>query len=180
MLGLKHAKPLSDKKILQYAKKYNIDRFNIYKLDTAFGVHLSSLESMQHDSEAAYNLGQPQQYLLFDKKGKLLSFNVSVHMDHAHGSINWNTGNCFNTFPPKSYATISTNINFSSLRPFFIPISEPKDNKGTMYDCVIIWNHYMGKQSEDLIKTALKNLQEYTSDRTVALYFVNDDSYFAK
>jgi hypothetical protein len=83
-------------------------------------------------------------------------------------------------FPPKSYAALSLNINYSSLRPFFIPISEVKDNKNTMYDCVIFWNHFMGKPSKALILTALKNLQEYTSDRTVALYFVNDDGYFAK
>src|SRR6185312_5990397 len=100
MLGLMHAKPLSDHKIEQYAKKYNIDRFNIYKLDTAFGVHLRSLEDVQHDSETAYNLGQPLQYMLFDRNGKLLSYNVNIHMDHAHGNVDWNTGNCFNVFPP--------------------------------------------------------------------------------
>jgi hypothetical protein len=169
LMGGKHATALSDKKIEQYAKKYNIDRFNIYKLDTGYAQLLTVMKTMPYSSSTAQNMSLPIQYLLFDKNGRLLS----------HVVDNWDAGG-FNFFPPHSADPIDTSITLSILKPYFMALQEPKDNKGTIYSCVIFWNRFNGKQSKALVTTALKNLQEYTSDRTVALYFVNDDNFFSK
>jgi hypothetical protein len=111
------------------------------------------------DSQMIKNALQPIQALYFDTAGQLLSYHVNCYVG-GFPNINWNKGNYFAQFPPRTRVPLPAPQTYGTLLPFLHPIratdSLPADRSGRPL-IVVFWNYQLFRQSSNLIKLVQKN-----------------------
>jgi len=179
--GFHKPKNLSFSEQLQLAKKYQIDKENIYSLDTGFKTFLDSLQSLQNlldsnyqKNSITYKMNQPLIYIYFNGEHQL-SFLNNCYAG-GYPNLNWNSGNVLDSFPPHTTAPIDTLLKFSDLKRFLLPVQAQNHFSGDQ-SVIVFWNYFGGRQTSKFIKAILKNRS--LSLTPVNYYFVNNDAYLS-
>lgn len=177
--GVKQPKQLTASQIQHSAVKYGADTNRLYVADT-FLIKLlkDSIETKtvtKHISpEIKKELLQPLQYMLFDNDGKLIKFMTNCYAMPGIAGLRFDKG--FDVFPPDVPGDVDSNFTFSQLAPYLLPTESTKPTiKNADYTCVVVWNRYMTRNTRRLIKAINNNLQQYTKDKRIAVYYVNND-----
>ena len=176
--GLKKLKPIDQKTILQYSKKYNIPSADSYKLDTSYITFLASLDTTQYKEERK-NHYQPLQALYFNQAGQLQSFQINCYAG-GFPNLNWDRNEIFSTFPPQQQAPVDSILPLGTLLHYLQPLSQSKEFTAEDLDYVVIvfWSRFMGRQSKRLIRFVQENANLGT-DLSTKIIYVNNDNLFA-
>lgn len=172
--GIKEAKPVDEKTIVKYAKKYHIPIADAYQIDSTYLYFLSSFDTA-HFQEAIQNHYQPLQALYYDKSGKLISFQVNCYAG-GFPNLNWERNNAMKTFPPKIQAPLDTIVPLRKHLTYLLPLTTTTPFSLNDYDIVTIvhWNRLMGRQSKRLIKLVQTNSK--LAKQRVKVVYVNTDN----
>jgi hypothetical protein len=177
--GLKEPRPLTEKEIAYYAKKYEIPNGLTYQLDTSYFTYLFSLDTTL--ALQRKNHYQPLQALYYDKQGQLVSFHINCNAG-GFPNLQWNRDGILNTFLPKSQTTLDTIVQLSTQFRFLKPLGNTQDNFSSFsnYDYVVViyWNHFLTRQTKRFIKSFTRNCAN-SNEKKVALVFVNNDNIYA-
>lgn len=179
LYGVKKIKPVDDKIIARYSKKYNIPPADNYELDTTYFSYLASLDTTKYKLEIK-NHYQPLQALYFNNSGSLISFHVNCYAG-GFPNLKWNMNQNMATFPPKQQAPIDSVISLNKLVTFLKPLNTTSTFRVADYDYVVIvfWNRFMGRQSKRLIRFVQENCK-LENVKKVKLIYANTDNLFSR
>jgi len=186
--GIKSEKFLTDDQIIALAHKHKFDQYSLAKLKDDYKQFLLQMKkdtsanlvapgNTRYASSTAHDMGQPLQYMLFNKDDQLISYFINCYAK-GFPNLKWNKGGIFDVFPPRSQSPIDTAVSWSSLQAHFIWLTPKQTGLNSNYTCVVYWDHLMGRQSRRLIKTVLRNYKTYDPKESIHLVFVNNDNYF--
>ena len=176
--GIKKLKPISEKTILNYSKKFNIPLSDSYELDTSFISFVYSIDTLQYKAQRK-NHCQPLQALYYDKSGQLQSFHINCYAG-GFPNLNWDRNSTLTQFPPKQQAPIDSILPLYKQLNYLRLLSSTEKINTDNYDFLVIvyWNRFMGRQSKRLIKFIQTNCKLNT-DKKVKILYVNNDNAFA-
>lgn len=191
--GIRSVKPLSDKAIVRVAHRYGIEKESLYTVDS--GNYYRFLRQIKKNKKqagfsmsftaggmiwgdgTAHGLGQPLQYLLFDRNGKLVSWHINC-ITGGWPNLKWNRNGNFDIFPPPAGTQIDSNITLELLQPYWRPVQHSGTTAQGDYTCVVYWARFMGRQSRRLVHLARGNAAKVSPGMKITYLFVNDDNYF--
>lgn len=184
MYGFKKHKNLTDEQIVRYAKKHNFNNYNIYKTSDSYEPFIKELKPT--DKDTADNnkalrkaLSQPLQYMLFDSTGKLIVHTINCYAG-GFPNLQWNRDGAFEQFPPRPLVPFEDNgIYFQQIQPHVSALDTSTSSAKYDYTCIVFWDRFMGRQSNRLIKYALKNIEEERKKGTkINVLLVNNDNMY--
>ena len=111
------------------------------------------------DSQVINNAAQPMQALYFDTAGRLVSYHVNCYVG-GFPNLNWNKGNYFAQFPPRTRVPLPAPPTYEAMRTFLHPI-RVTDSLPAIQQArpliVVFWNYQLFRQSKNLIELVRKN-----------------------
>ncbi len=174
--GLHSIKQFNDHEIIKIALKYGIDSNEIYKINER--EYLTFAKS-KNDSSITKDLLQPLQVIYFSANNKI-EFQLLNCDVGGFPVLQWNRYGTFDNFPPSwlSLSPPDSTLNSMKFFEFIVPIngsSEP--SLGGNGALVVIWNHFFGRNSKQLIELIIAYRETIPED--IPLYFVNTDNLYA-
>ncbi len=178
LYGIKKIKPVDEKTIVRYAKKFNFRDVDSYELDTAYFSYLFSLDSTKYKTQIK-NHYQPLQALYYDNSGHLISFQMNCYAG-GFPNLKWDRNEILTTFPPKQQATIDSIVSLDKQIKYLKPLSQTSKFYVDNYDYIVIvyWNRFMGRQSKRLIHFVQEN-SKLEKEKKVKIIYANTDNIFA-
>ncbi len=184
MYGFKKHKNLTDEQIVRYAKKHNFNNYNIYKTSDSYEPFIKELKPTAKDTadnnkalrKALY---PPLQYMLFGSTGKIIFLTINFYAG-GFPNLQWNRDGAFEQFPPRPLVPFEDNgIYFQQIQPHVSALDTSTSSAKYDYTCVVFWDRFMGRQSNRLIKYALKNIEEERKKGTkINVLLVNNDNMY--
>lgn len=179
MYGIKKTKSLTEEKIIEQAKKYNIPLANNYILDTSFYHFLASLKDTSL-AIAKNNHAQPLQVLYYDKlkNWQMVSYHVNCYAG-GFPNLKWNRDGVFNTFIPEQQAPLDDLLTVKKHLEYVRSLIGVQPFNTINYDYIVIvyWSKFMGRQSKRLIKLVQDNTK-LSNGKKVKVIYVNNDNFF--
>ncbi|MEI6091639.1 MAG: hypothetical protein WCR42_14380 [bacterium] len=177
-MGMRLPKPLNEKQIYKYAKKYDVPLTDCYDLDTNYVYSLKNIDTTRYKESRKSHI-QPLQALYYYNTGYLQSFHINCY---AQGwpDLKWDRDGILATFPPLQQAPIDSLLPLDSLIRYIKPLSKTVkfDVKDYDYIVVVFWNRWWVKNSERLIHFIQGNCK-LTTNQKVKIIYVNNDNMFA-
>ncbi len=177
--GMKKIKPIKEKTINRYAKRYHIPLEDSYEMDTSYFTFLFSHDSIRYKKQIKNHV-QPLQVLYFDKTRQLVSFHINCYAG-GFPNITWNRNDIMTVFPAKEQAPLDSILTFEKQLSFLRPLKQTEKLIPEKYDYVVIvyWCKFMTRQSKRLVRFAQNNALLEKNQR-VKLVYVNGDNVFTK
>lgn len=179
MYGIKKTKSLTEEKVIQQAKKYNIPLADNYVLDTSFYRFLASLKDTSL-AIAKNNHAQPLQVLYYDKlkNWQMVSYHANCYAG-GFPNLKWNRNGVFNNFIPQQQAPLDDILTVKKQFEYIRPLTGVQPFNTVEYDYIVIvyWSRFMGRQSKRLIQLVQDNAK-LANDKKVKLIYVNNDNFF--
>ncbi len=123
------------------------------------------------------NLSQPIQILYFHNDS-MISYHVNCQAKGSLFGINWNTGDRFGSFPPKTAVSgPSKYLSMKDLQKTYPQIS-PSDNKP--YTIVLFWTNMFYRISKSAFNSIIENMENFDKKDSCSVYLINDDSFFSE
>jgi len=178
MYGIKKTKSLTEEKIIEQAKKYNIPLANNYVLDTSFYHFLASLKDTSL-AIAKNNHAQPLQVLYYDKlkNWQMVSYHANCYTG-GFPNLKWNRNGVFNSFIPEQQAPLDDLLTVKKHLEYVRSLTGVQPFNTINYDYIVIvyWSKFMGRQSKRLIKLVQDNAK-LAIDKKVKVIYVNNDNF---
>ena len=178
-LGVKKSKILSDKQIVKWSEKFEIDKTDLYKLDIeAYGKAVKSV----NDSFVEKDLYQPLQVKSFSSTGVKQAHLINCIMQ-GFPEIDWNTWCSLDSFPmaQNKAPKIKSPFSFEQELSFLIPLDKSEVSMSKIYNqeeiIIVYWSRSMNKRSEELINE-IKEYVKWYSDHDISVLYVNNDNYY--
>lgn len=177
MYGMKKTKPIDEKSITDYSKKYNIPSADSYEIDTSYLTFLYSLDTALYEKQT-HNHYQPLQALYYDKTGNLQSFQINCNAG-GFPNLKWDRNEIMTTFPPKQQTLLDSILPFKIQLKYLRPLSQTQSFLAGSYDYIVVvyWSKFMGRQSKRLIHFVQENCKLAT-DKNVKIIYANSDNIF--
>lgn len=180
--GMNEPEMQSDENILQAAKKYNIEKDVLYKIDSTYFNYV--MENYEDPSKGCLsNLLQPLQALYFDSDKKLISHIINCRFQ-GYPNLKWNRNGTFDTFVPSLDSTMQCEgLDYDDLLTYAKNISDTKNINDLQleksdYYVVVIWNIWMGRQAKNFIKQIKENALLSEDSKISIIYLNSDNVYF--
>ena len=175
LLGFRNPKPLSDEKIVKYARKAGIENEHLYKIDPRLFEAFDTLAN----TTLRNDLMQPLQLLYFDS-----SDSAKLHLPNCYIGgyplLLWNNEGSFDHYPPeqKLFREIDTTIYKPHLLYYIQPLSGsifyPEDFNGEVL--VILYSRLLHKNVKHLV--GLMNTYQDKFPQAKVVYVNIDNGYF--
>lgn len=177
MYGMKKTKPIDEKLIANYSRKYKIPSADSYEIDTLYPYFLYSLDTTLYE-EQIHNHYQPLQALYYDKKGNLKSFQVNCNAN-GFPNLKWDRNEIMTTFPPKQQTPLDSILPLQTQLKYLRPLAQTQRflTEGYDYIVVVYWSRFMGRQSKRFIHFVQENCKLAT-DKKVKIVYANADNIF--
>ena len=176
-------KYLSQKDLEILRKEFNLPKEKTFRLDTNYIHYLFSLDTLKY-ADQIKNHYQPIQASYYDRSGQLISFHINCYagIDTSDNKdLNWNPGNAFASFVPKTVAPLDSILPLYKHLSFIKTFDyKPIDTSGFAtfdYTIIVYWSkHYLGdKNSKNLIKVVSDNIA-LTDNKKVNIIYVNSEN----
>ncbi len=129
--------------------------------------------TLRADSQKMNNAFQPMQALYFNQNKGLVSYHINCAIG-GFPNLNWNKGNYFENYPPKTRVDVNAIQEYDSIVKFLHPVF-PADSLSFSQPSspvtFVFWNHMLFKQSKNLIKLVGENAK----NQNVKVVLVNTD-----
>lgn len=177
--GVKKIRPVDQKTIAHYSRRYNIPTDESYELDTAFFSFVGTIDTSTYREQIKNHL-QPLQAIYFDNSGYTISYQVNCYAG-GFPNLNWERDGIFTVFPPLNQAPIDSLIPLDTLLRYLNPNFDTVNDSLGQYDVLVVvyWSRFMGRQSRRFIRFVQENRSLSPNDRVKILY-VNNDNLLAK
>ena len=170
LIGYKTPQQVSNKQILDLAKKLKIEDFPIYYLDTTY---FDNIRLIFDDKNSRKIFNQPIM-LYFFKNDSLKSFTNNCAYPGVP-KLKWNYFGHFDKYPP------GTNYNEKTFNKLLLidivknihPVKNDKKMNNNDEYIFIMFNNTFYRQTKELIKIIEKNYSNYKDH----IIFINNDSY---
>lgn len=173
LYGIDHiVRDLSPQKVKKEALKLNLDKNELYYMDTSFVEYLNKVDTNLRLFEK--NNYQPLQYKVFNAQGVMVSHLVNCDAG-GFPNLNWNW--MFNQFPPTAIDNkFADLLQFEEYSRYFLPMFSGKQLINSAdYKVVVIWSGFMGRQNKRFLRK-VKDVRSSHENLAVEYYFVNFDN----
>lgn len=177
--GIKNQQSIDVNRVIDLSKGFSELSIYQYYVDTQFntlvnkynnGLIMSNFSSCSSNNTVAHNLKQPIQILVFGKNHQLYKHYTNCNAG-GFPNLKWNNldlaiNNVSDTFD---------SLNLASILNYAKPLQPSSAKLNDSYDKIIVvfWNHFMYRQSKNL----LKYLNKQKSDQELYI-LINNDNYF--
>jgi hypothetical protein len=173
-MGIHPPQKMTIERINKCAKKLNMTG-SLYYADSVYlkGV----VKKCAQDKKIMKNHLQPVQAIYFDGSGKMISYFINCYANPTLVNLNWNEGNFFSAFPPKTMAPIDTMFTYAELVNLLQPVTKTSTINSSSIKVLVFWNKMFYRYSKSLIRQVKKNTQH---ESNVEIIYINTDNYLLK
>lgn len=174
IMGIHPPQKMTLERINKCAKKLNMTG-SLYYADSVYlkGV----VNKCAQDKRIMKNHLQPVQAIYFDDSGKMISYFINCYANPTLVNLNWNEGNRFSAYPPKTMAPIDSMFTYAELVNLLKPVTKPVTANSSSIKVLVFWNKMFYRYSKSLIRKVQRNVE---AKRDVDIVYVNTDNYMLK